>query len=199
MPNLPFRCPEIFDRRERGRHGKGDDNVPLRDLRRGFDFCVDHRRDHLPGHWAAACPKGIGIYFTNVGDAVSEAELLLLNVSARVPLCGLVALYNSTASPQGPDGLGTLVGALLQKRIKTQGFIVHDDCDPRFKEFAGAIREWADAGVIKVREDILFVSTSASGAPSPGTRTGNPIEAQKRFPYAFRMAQKKAPSGSAGC
>ena len=99
----------------------------------------------------------------------------------------------------GPGGLGTLVGALLQKLIKTQGFVVDDHCDPGFGELADAMRKRADAGVIEVREDILFVSTSASTALSPATRTRNPIEAQQRFPYVFRMAKKKAPSGSAGC
>jgi NADPH-dependent curcumin reductase len=122
----------------------------------GFDFCVDHRGDDLPGHLAAACPQGIDIYFENVGGAVFDAVLPLLNAKARVPLCGLVATYNSTQAPAGPDRLGLLVGTLLRKRITMQGFIVFDDYGPRFGEFIGAMRQWVDAGEVKVREDIVF-------------------------------------------
>jgi NADPH-dependent curcumin reductase len=122
----------------------------------GFDFCVDHRADDLPGHLAAACPKGIDVYFENVGGAVFDAVLPLLNTQARVPVCGLVAAYNATGLPPGPDRLGLLVGTLLRKRIKMQGFIVFDDYGPRWSEFAGAMGEWVRDDKVKVREDIVF-------------------------------------------
>jgi len=122
----------------------------------GFDFCVDHRGDDLPGHLAAACSKGIDVYFENVGSAVFDAVLPLLNARARVPLCVLIATYNATALPPGPDRLGMLMGTLLRKRIKMQGFIVFDDYGPRYGEFAGAMRQWVQDGKVKVREDIVF-------------------------------------------
>ena len=122
----------------------------------GFDFCVDHRADDLPGHLAAACPKGIDVYFENVGGAVFDAVLPLLNAKARVPVCGLIAAYNATELPPGPDRLGLLVGTLLRKRIRMQGFIVFDDYAPRWSEFAGAMGEWVQEGRVKVREDIVF-------------------------------------------
>lgn len=121
----------------------------------GFDFCVDHRADDLPGHLAAACPKGIDVYFENVGGAVFDAVLPLLNAKARIPVCGLIAAYNATELPPGPDRLGLLVGTLLRKRIKMQGFIVFDDYGPRWSEFAGAMGEWVQADKVKVREDIV--------------------------------------------
>ena len=108
----------------------------------GFDFCVDHRADDLPGHLAAACPQGIDVYFENVGGAVFDAVMPLLNTQARVPVCGLIAAYNATELPPGPDRLGLLMGTLLRKRIKMQGFIVFDDYAPRWREFAGAMGEW---------------------------------------------------------
>ena len=122
----------------------------------GFDFCVDHRADDLPGRLAAACPKGIDVYFENVGGPVFDAVLPLLNTKARVPVCGLIATYNATALPPGPDRLGLLVGTLLRKRIKMQGFIVFDDYAPRWSEFAGAMGEWVQEDKVKVREDIVF-------------------------------------------
>ncbi|MEO8858351.1 MAG: NADP-dependent oxidoreductase [Burkholderiaceae bacterium] len=122
----------------------------------GFDLCVDHRADDLPGRLAAACPKGIDVYFENVGGAVFDAVLPLLNAKARVPVCGLIAAYNATALPPGPDRLGLLAGTLLRKRIKMQGFIVFDDYGPRWSEFAGAMAEWVREDKVKVREDVVF-------------------------------------------
>jgi NADPH-dependent curcumin reductase CurA len=122
----------------------------------GFDACVDHRADDLPGQLAAACPKGIDVYFENVGGVVFDAVLPLLNAKARVPVCGLIAGYNATELPPGPDRLGLLVGTLLRKRIKMQGFIVFDDYGPRWSEFAGAMGEWVQQDKVKVREDVVF-------------------------------------------
>ena len=134
----------------------GDDKCRYAIDQLGFDFCVDHRADDLPGHLAAACPKGIDVYFENVGGAVFDAVLPLLNTQARVPVCGLIAAYNATALPPGPDRLGLLVGTLLRKRIKMQGFIVFDDYAPRWNEFTGAMGEWVQSGQVQVREDIVF-------------------------------------------
>ena len=122
----------------------------------GFDLCVDHRADDFPGRLAASCPKGIDVYFENVGGAVFDAVLPLLNAKARVPVCGLIAAYNATALPPGPDRLGLLVGTLLRKRIRMQGFIVFDDYAPRWSEFAGAMGGWVKEDKVKVREDIVF-------------------------------------------
>ena len=121
----------------------------------GFDDCVDHRVDNLPGRLAAACSKGIDVYFENVGGAVFDAVLPLLNTKARIPVCGLIAAYNATALPAGPDRLGLLAGTLLRKRIKMQGFIIFDDYGPRWSEFAGAMGEWVRANKVSVREDIV--------------------------------------------
>ena len=121
----------------------------------GFDACVDHRAGDLPGHLADACPKGIDVYFENVGGAVFDAVLPLLNARARVPVCGQIAAYNATGLPPGPDRLGLLMGTLLRKRIRMQGYIVFDDYGPRWSEFAKAMGEWVQAGKVKVREDIV--------------------------------------------
>jgi NADPH-dependent curcumin reductase len=130
----------------------------------GFDFCIDHHEDDLPGHLAAACPKGIDVYFESVGGAVFDAVLPLLNTKARIPVCGLVADYNTTALPPGPDRLGLLVGTLLRKRIKMQGFIVFDDYGHRAREFAGAMGVWVGDKQVKVREDIVFGLENAPDA-----------------------------------
>src|ERR1700754_3327166 len=61
----------------------------------GFDDCLDHRDPNLAAKLKEACPKGIDVYFENVGGAVFEAVFPLLNAFARVPVCGLISEYNN--------------------------------------------------------------------------------------------------------
>jgi len=121
----------------------------------GFDTCIDRRRADLPLHLSVACPKGIDVYFESVGGAVFDAVLPLLNVSARVPLCGLIAQYNDAGLPQGPDRLGLLTRTLLTRRIKMQGFMIFDDYGDRYGEFYRQMSAWLAEGRIRYREDIV--------------------------------------------
>ncbi|MGO9485618.1 MAG: NADP-dependent oxidoreductase [Rhodomicrobium sp.] len=120
----------------------------------GFDAAIDHRSPRLKEELKAACPNGIDIYFENVGGAVWDAVFPLLNNFARVPVCGLVANYNATALPEGPDRSPALMGAILTRRLRVQGFIVYDfthQTQDFLREAAGWIRE----GKLKYREDIV--------------------------------------------
>lgn len=121
----------------------------------GFDACIDHHSPDFAAELATACPHGIDVYFESVGGAVFDAVLPLLNTSARVPVCGLIANYNATALPPGPDRLGLLVGTLLTRRIKMQGFIIFDDYGDRYGEFLPQMSQWLSEGKIKFREDIV--------------------------------------------
>jgi NADPH-dependent curcumin reductase CurA len=121
----------------------------------GFDACIDHHGENLPQALAEACPQGIDIYFENVGGAVFDAVLPLLNIHARIPLCGLIAHYNDQALPAGPNRLGLLTRTLLVKRIKMQGFIIFDDYGDRYGEFFTAMSAWIKSGQIKFREDLV--------------------------------------------
>ena len=121
----------------------------------GFDACIDRHSDDFANQLKANCPNGIDVYFESVGGAVFDAVLPLLNVSARVPLCGLIAHYNDTALPSGPDRLGLLTRTILTKRLKVQGFIIFADYGDQFGEFFGQMSEWVAAGKIEFREDIV--------------------------------------------
>ncbi|AMO94603.1 zinc-binding dehydrogenase family protein [Collimonas fungivorans] len=120
----------------------------------GFDACIDHRAADFPQQLATACDKGIDVYFENVGGAVFNAVLPLLNLHARVPVCGLIANYNAAGKPEGPDHLPGLMGKLLVRRIKMQGFIIFDYYH-RYPEFFKDMSGWLAAGKIKFREDIV--------------------------------------------
>lgn len=121
----------------------------------GFDVCLDHRDPALADKLALACPQGIDVYFENVGGAVFEAVLPLLNTGARVPVCGLISQYNATELPQGSDRTPLLMRTLLTKRIRMQGFIIWQDYGPRVGEFQEAMQAWLRTGSIKFREDVV--------------------------------------------
>ena len=121
----------------------------------GFDACIDHHSPDLATQLAAACPEGIDVYFENVGGKVFEAVLPLLNTGARVPVCGLIAHYNATALPDGPDRSPLLMRTLLTKRIRMQGFIIFDDYGHRYPEFLKDMGQWLTEGKVRFREDIV--------------------------------------------
>lgn len=120
----------------------------------GFDAALDHRAEDFADALAAACPKGIDVYFENVGGAVFEAVLPLLNDFARVPVCGLVSGYNATELPPGPDRLPTLMRTVLTKRLHLQGFIVWDFADQQ-EAFVRDVGGWLAEGKVRHREDIV--------------------------------------------
>jgi NADPH-dependent curcumin reductase CurA len=119
----------------------------------GFDACLDHRQPGLAEGLKAACPKGIDIYFENVGGAVFEAVLPLLNNFARVPVCGLIAHYNATDLPAGPNQVPLVMQSILVKRLTFRGFIVMDYAS-QFPDFLADVSGWLREGRVKYREDI---------------------------------------------
>lgn len=115
----------------------------------GFDACVDHKSGDLVTALQAACPKGIDVYFENVGGDVLAAVLKLINPFARIPLCGLVSQYNATEMPAGPNW-----GVLLVNRVLVKGFIVSDHL-ARMPAFLADVGTWVLEGKIKYREDVV--------------------------------------------
>jgi NADPH-dependent curcumin reductase CurA len=120
----------------------------------GFDDCIDHRAADFAQQLAAACPKGIDVYFENVGGAVFEAVLPLFNAFARVPVCGLVSQYSATELPPGPNKLPLLMRNVLTKRLTIRGFIVSDFAN-RQADFLRDVAAWLGEGKIKYREDVV--------------------------------------------
>ncbi|MEO1827765.1 MAG: NADP-dependent oxidoreductase [Pseudomonas sp.] len=121
----------------------------------GFDACIDHKVSDFSELLAAACLDGIDVYFENVGGIVLDAVINLLNPNARVPVCGLVSQYNVTELPEGPDRMYWLMGQILRKKIKMQGFIIFDDFNHLYPAFANEMENWIKNGQIKYREEII--------------------------------------------
>ncbi len=120
----------------------------------GFDVCLDHHSATLKHDLKAACPDGIDVYFENVGGAVFEAVLPLMNNFGRIPVCGLIAGYNATGLPEGPDRSPLLMRSILTKRLRVQGFIV-SDFGASAGEFFRDMSEWFRLGRMKYREDVV--------------------------------------------
>ncbi|WP_075259552.1 NADP-dependent oxidoreductase [Herbaspirillum camelliae] len=121
----------------------------------GFDACIDHRAADFPEQLKAACPRGIDVYFENVGGAVLDAVFPLLNIHARVPVCGLIAHYNG--GTLATDSAAILRRTLTQ-RMRVQGFIIFDyyvnrpDLHAAFQQEVG---NWLKQGKLHYREDVV--------------------------------------------
>ncbi len=119
----------------------------------GFDVCLDHHQPNLGERLNEACPRGIDIYFENVGGTVFEAVLTLLNNFARIPVCGLIAHYNDTELPAGPNHVPQVMQSILIKRLTFRGFIVWDFA-AQYPDFLRDMSGWLREGCVKYREDI---------------------------------------------
>jgi len=120
-----------------------------------LDAAVDHRSPDFPADLAAACPHGIDVYFENVGGAVWQAVLPLLNQFARVPVSGLVAQYDGGGETEDRGHLAATMRQILTQRILVRGFINYDFAKEHYADFLREVPQWIAEGRVKYREDIV--------------------------------------------
>src|SRR5258707_3199165 len=116
----------------------------------GFDDCLDHRDPDLAAKLKDACPKGIDVYFENVGGAVFEAVFPLLNAFARVPVCGLIAHYNDTEAV-APKWASSMMRAIPTKSMTLTGFL-GSDFAARHGDFLHDMSGWVREGKVKNKQ-----------------------------------------------
>lgn len=121
----------------------------------GFDRCLDHRAADLAEALKRYCRDGIDVYFESVGGKVFNAVLPLMNTKGRIPVCGLIADYNSTEAAKGPDLLPQFQSAVLRKRLRVEGFIITQDYGHRFGEFFSQMSQWVEQERFVFREDCV--------------------------------------------
>lgn len=121
----------------------------------GFDAAVDHRSPTFVQDLKAATPDGIDVYFENVGGKVAEAVTKRLKTFARIPLCGLVADYNRTTAPEGPDRLPGYLGRILRKSLTVRGFIQNEFEQRLQPDFLRDVTAWVADGRVRYREDVV--------------------------------------------
>jgi NADPH-dependent curcumin reductase CurA len=117
----------------------------------GFDAAVDYKSGSLFKALKEAAPKGIDVYFDNVGGDILEACLFQMNNGGRVACCGAISAYDGAAPPAGPRGVP---GLIVVKRLTLKGFIVTDFFAERDKALADLV-SWVGAGKLKVEEDVI--------------------------------------------
>jgi hypothetical protein len=120
-----------------------------------FDAAVDHHAADFPAQLAAACPDGIDVYFENVGGAVWQAVLPLLNTHARIPVSGLIAQYNGVGPGDGTDRLPATMREILSKSLTLRGFINFEFGGQYYDEFLRDVGAGIADGRIRYREDIV--------------------------------------------
>jgi NADPH-dependent curcumin reductase CurA len=116
----------------------------------GFDAAIDYKGEDVKKALQANCPRGVDIYFDNVGGDILDAVLARLARGARVVICGMISQYNNTGPIKGPANYRSL----LINRASMRGFLVFDYAE----RYAEAVREmagWLAAGKLKSLEDIV--------------------------------------------
>jgi NADPH-dependent curcumin reductase CurA len=117
----------------------------------GFDAAVDYKDGAVFKALKAAAPKGIDVYFDNVGGDILEACLAQMNNRGRIACCGAISQYDGAPSATGPRGVP---GLIVVKRLTMQGFIVMDFMDQR-DEALNDLQSWVASGKLKVQEDVI--------------------------------------------
>ena len=116
----------------------------------GFDACIDYKsgsvRDGLKEH----CPKGVDVYFDNVGGDILDTVLTRINRGARIVICGAISQYNNTTPVKGPANYLSL----LVNRARMEGIVVFDYAE-RYPVAIKDIATWMKEGKFQSREDII--------------------------------------------
>jgi NADPH-dependent curcumin reductase CurA len=128
-----------------------DEKIALLKNEFGFDEGINYKTtSNMKEAINKSCPNGVDVYFDNVGGEILDAALENINKFGRIIICGAIALYNATETPQGPRHEGTLI----KKSVLMQGFTVRD----YIKEFGPATKKlatWLHEDKIKYTETIV--------------------------------------------
>ena len=116
----------------------------------GFDACIDYKGGSVKDGLKQHCPKGVDIYFDNVGGDILDTVLTRINRKARIIICGAISQYNNTTPVKGPANYLSL----LVNRARMEGIVVFDWAD-RYQEGAAQMAQWMKDGNFKTREDIV--------------------------------------------
>ena len=115
----------------------------------GFDGAIDYKNEEVRSRLNEECPKGLDVYFDNVGGYIWDCALSMLRMHARVVICGAISQYNNKTAIKGPSNYLSL----LVNRATMQGMVVFDWAS-RYGEAAMAMGTWLAEGKLKSREAV---------------------------------------------
>ena len=113
-----------------------------------MDECINYKKENITEKIKEYCPKGIDIYFDNVGAEILQVAMEQLAMNSRVVLCGLMAQYNSDSMPAGPNPAW-----IIKARAIVKGMVVYDHEDMR-ENFVDDVSKWIKEERIHYLEDI---------------------------------------------
>lgn len=116
----------------------------------GFDAAINYKEESVLDSLTKLCPDGIDVYFDNVGGEILEAVLNLININARLVICGMISQYNNTKPQPGPSNLSNLIS----KRALMEGFLVLDYMQ-RANEAIQDLGKWYSEGKLQYRIDLV--------------------------------------------
>jgi NADPH-dependent curcumin reductase CurA len=116
----------------------------------GFDACIDYKGGSVKDGLKEHCPKGVDVYFDNVGGDILDTVLTRLAMRARIVICGAISQYNNTTPVKGPANYLSL----LVKRARMEGIVVFDYAD-RYHEGVATMAKWIKEGTFKSKEDVV--------------------------------------------
>jgi len=116
----------------------------------GFDACIDYKAGDVKAGLKEHCPKGVDIYFDNVGGDILDAVLTRLARGARIIICGAISQYNNTTPVQGPRNYLSL----LVNRARMEGIVVFDYAD-RYPLAVAELAGYLKDGRMKSKEDVV--------------------------------------------
>jgi len=126
----------------------------------GVDAAFNYKKsDNVIAEVRRLCPKGIDVYYENVGGVHLEAALEHMNKFGRIVMCGQIAIYNATNPVPGPANLFYVIG----KQLTMQGFIISDHYD-MLPQFYADMAKWIAEGKIRWKETIVEGLENAPGA-----------------------------------
>ena len=125
----------------------------------GFDETIDYKSDDVATRLSQLCPRGLDVFWDNVGGEVLDAALCNLALKARVVICGGTSGYNASEPPAGPRNYGRLVIG----RARMEGFLVFDHLD-RVDEAISELLPWISEGRLRCREEVRDGLESAPAA-----------------------------------
>lgn len=115
----------------------------------GFDAAIDYKSENIYAALKEKCPKGIDVYFDNVGGEILNAALAKLRMHARIVICGAISQYNTLENTKGPSNYLNL----LVRRASMQGMVVMDYAS-NYGKAAQEMGMWIAQGKLKSKEDI---------------------------------------------
>ena len=116
----------------------------------GYDAAINYHKENVAAALKTHCPKGIDVYFDNVGGEILEAALSHLRLRGRVAVCGMISQYNASGPAPGPRNLALLI----MKRARMEGFLVSDFYH-RAGEAVPKLIEWHRQGKLQYKLDVV--------------------------------------------